>query len=234
MSRAIRALAVIGALSLAALAGSVLAAVFLLSVQSAFATAPLAMNNWDRYTRIPVLDEGHEVAVATSTGRVLNDTGTYTDERDLELIEWETAVSIECEARACFCLSMDDDVTMGSGTTCGDIADPNATLPDTTGGNSCVTVPAGGRVEFIVRRDHWSTYGAISSADPSGYRTGYCSQADGTTGFPCDATDDCLAADGSAGTCTDGAAGVNFSNITGLFIMHEAAAATTCSVRKDR
>lgn len=212
-----------------------LAVLLVLLPLSALADEPKKLNTWERYTRIPILDEGLQFAPANATTNpILNDTGSYTDERDLMLFEWGTQVSIECVLRTCFCLTMDDDVTIGSGSTCGSVADPNATIADTTGGNACFVVPAGGRIDFIVTRDHWDGYGAISASDPSGYRDGYCASTDATAYYPCDANDDCVTSGGSAGTCTTPAAGAGFDSIIGLFVVHEhPSAATECSVRKD-
>lgn len=200
------------------------------------ADEPKRLQTWERYVRLPILDEGHDIAVANgTTNPVMVGTGSYTDERDLMLFEWGTAVSIECVARTCFCVTMDDDVTIGSGATCGDIADPNATIPDSTSHNACFQVPAGGRVDFIVTRDHYSGLGAVSATSLAGYRTGYCASTDATSYYPCDADNDCVTSGGSAGTCTTPSAGAGFETVTGAFLVHETAsgASTTCSIRKD-
>lgn len=199
-----------------------------------------------RYIRVPVLDQGHEHTVATTSGPLLNDTGSYSNESDLWLLEWGTVVSIECVLRTCVCMAMDDDSIAigddGANTLCGDMTD-TGTPPDSTGGNACRAIPAGGRVEFIISREHWgwvppystagiSQYGAVSAADPSGYRSGYCAATDATPYYPCDAADDCRnAANDGNGTCTDSA--TSFSLIAGAFLIIEGAGATACFVSKD-
>jgi hypothetical protein len=221
------------AASIAILASATIAAI----AYRASADEPKRLVTWERYVRLPILDEGHDIAVANgATNPVLKGTGSYTDERDLMLIEWGTAVSLECVARTCFCVVMDDDsIAIGSGATCGDVADSNATIPDSTSGNSCFQVPAGGRVDFILTRDHWSGLGAISSSSPAGYRTGYCASTDATPYYPCDANDDCVTSAGATGTCTVPSGGAGFESVSGAFLVHETAsgAATTCSIRKD-
>ena len=198
------------------------------------ADPPQPVSSWERYVRVGAPRWGHDVALTANTQRaVLNDTGTYTDERDLQLFTWGTIVSISCTAVACACLALDDTdaLTMGVGATCGDLADAGAPGDaSATAGSSapCMRVEAGARRDIMFSRAIWPS-GLMVAASPAGYRSGYCSQTTGNTYFPCDTTADCLTSAGATGTCTEGYPDL----IRGGFVLMEAATTTNCFVGEE-
>jgi hypothetical protein len=199
-------------------------------LSNAEANAPVSMNKADEYARAGALRWGHYQAVADTTTPFLNDTGTYTDERDLELFEWGTRVTISCAAVTCICLAMDDDsITLTSGTGCGNVADTGT--PGDSAAGVCTQVNAApDRRTFIVARAAFPD-ATVAATSVAGTRSNVCSTAStGTPGYPCDATNDCLTAAGGAGTCVT----PTISNpIRGAFILGIGAAGTNCFVTEE-
>lgn len=185
-----------------------------------------------KYMRAGGPSWGHNVALTANTDtNVLNDNGSYTDERDLQLFEWGTLLVISCEAVTCVCLTLDDDVTIGTGANCGDMADsgtPDDASASTGRSAPCRRVQAGGSVDILVNRSIWPAV-PVAAGSPPGYRSGYCSQSTGNTNYPCDATDDCLTSAGAAGTCTADTP----DRIAGAFLELESASTTNCFVNQD-
>lgn len=195
----------------------------------ATAMKPL-QSEWDRYIT-PLMANGHSSVVGTAQTAVTNRAGeTHTDERNAWLFNNGDLIVVQCPLEACFCFTMEDElavVTMGSGTTCGEMTDSGT--PD-DGQGVCFRVPAGMRRDIKVNLAAWYGMGAVAASSRPGYRDGYCSQSTGTIGYPCDANDDCVTSGGAAGTCTLGYP----DRIKGVFLMHEAASATNCSVEVER
>lgn len=184
----------------------------------ALADVPTMMGTQDalRYTRIGEWLKGHAVSVTTTGTCIAKSTTGYSagDESTCKLFVWGTPVSLHADAQAvCACATMDEDVTIYTGTSCGRVDDPNATVPDTTENNECRYIPAGGRHDFWVGHSHWGG-AALSSTSPSGYRDKACIAPATLVGNPCDADDDCPT--GGAGAC---GTSTGPGDIKGLYIM---------------
>ena len=199
-------------------------------LSNAQANEPANTNKSDEYARVGALRWGHYQAVADTTTPFLIGTGTYTDERDLELFEWGTRVSITCAAVACVCLAMDDDsITLSSGTGCGAVADTGT--PGDSAAGVCTQILAAPFVKsFIVSRAAFPDR-TVAATSVAGTRSNVCSTAStGTPGYPCDATNDCLTAAGGAGTCVTP---TDTNPIRGAFILGIGAASTNCFVTEE-
>lgn len=197
-------------------------ALALLFSLAADAQVPGSNPEWERYVTA-LQPYGHSSAVGTTQSVLLTTaSGSYTDERDAWLIPWDSLLVMQCPLETCVCATMEDEiavVTMGSGTTCGQMTD-SGTPPD--GQGVCWRVQT--RRDIKVSRTWFGRAIAASTSKP-GYRSGYCSNTTGTTGYPCDANDDCVTGAGAAGTCVANTP----DQIRGFFLMHEAAVATNCS-----
>lgn len=187
----------------------------------------------------PLMPMGHSSAVATTNSALLTRAGaTHTDERNAWLLRWDDLLVVQCQLEACICFSMEDQiaiVTMGSGTTCGEMAD---TGTPADGQGVCFRVPEGGRRDVRIRRSPWFGELPMVAGSKPGYADSYCSQAHDTTrdpraggnfGAPCRAANDCVTSGGSDGTCTVGP-----DKIVGTYLLHEAASATDCSFEVER
>lgn len=201
--------------------------VLLLSV-AVIGASPVAVKLWERYIVVAAPYFGHAVAATTATTVVCNDTGTCTSEADAQLFEWNDSWSFSCVLATCFCLTMDMDVTIGSDTTCGDIADGNATVPDasaTTGTSGpCFLVPAAGTKTIRIDRAIYGT-GAIASTSRAGYRSSACSAPAAMVGAPCDEDADCPT--GGSGSCSATTVPL------GVRIAVEAAVAGACFAQEE-
>jgi hypothetical protein len=192
----------------------------------AIAYAP-AKQEWDRYVS-PLMPLGHSVVVGTTQATVTATAGaTLVNETDAWFFRDGDLIVVQCPLEACFCFTQEDEisvVTMGSGTTCGNMTD-SGTPAD--GQGVCFRVPAGSRRDVKVSLAAWFGYSAVASTSYPGHRSASCSQSSGTYGYPCDAADDCVNSAGGVGLC-EGSAPL------GVFLMAEAAVATNCSVEVER
>ncbi len=196
---------------------------------TATAMAPLA-SEWDRYIT-PLMPAGHSSVVGTSQTAITNRAGeTHTDERNVWCFADGDLIIFQSPLEACVCFTMEDElaeVTMGSGTTCGEMTD-SGTPAD--GQGVCFRVPAGSRRDVKVNLAAWYPKSAVVAASKPGARSSYCSQSTGTIGYPCDSNADCVTSAGAEGTCTAGYP----DRIKCVFAMHEAASATNMSVEVER
>lgn len=216
----------------------VLAGMLLLAgcIELADAAPPAALSNSGNYDRPGAPVTGHAVAVPTgpvTKGYYLNDTGSYTDERDLQLLGWGTWLRVTCAADVCVCLTMDDDTVISAGTSCGDMTDPNSTVGDATSSTgraaACTQVGTAGADILVLKQVFPDIERGLKSTSKAGTREKVCSTAStGTPGFPCDADNDCLTSAGAAGTCVHEARQTN--TIQGAFLQLIGSSTTTCFI----
>lgn len=166
---------------------------------------------------------GHNVPVTTSTGFLAINNSGYSagNEATLRMVEWGTLIPFDCDAITCACVTMDDDTTIASGTSCGTVTD-SGTPPDGVG--PCFRVLAGDRRDVVVIRQAFS-FGAVSASSTPGYRSSACTEPAALVGYPCDADDDCPT--GAAGACSSAAVP------KGAFITVIGAGATNCMATEE-
>lgn len=171
---------------------------------------PQNVTEWSAYA-IPRQPYGHSVQVSGTPAILLRRaTSTYTNEADAWLVPWEALLTIQTPSTICACLTLEDEparVTMGSGTTCGEMQEDGGT--PTTGQGVCWRVSAPGR-SIRVSRNFFGTL-AMNSRSRPGYADSYCSAIGDTTrdpygggnqGAPCRLANDCVPAAGIDAGCT--------------------------------
>jgi hypothetical protein len=192
---------------------------------------PSSVKHPERYSVVPGWSSGHAFTVSANTPRaLLNDTGSYTDEADLELLPWDSAhVFTALAVNTCACVAMDDDVVLANGdASCGDVTDGNVTVPDasasTGAAGRCRLIVGGTSVSLRIDRAMFPQ-GAISATSPAGHRSSACAAPATLIGYPCDADDDCPS--GGAGSCSASVAP------RGVFVLFNAAASSVVAWGND-
>ncbi len=181
---------------------------------------PHNLRNPEQYGRVGQPGWSHTASVATSEGFVRTSTGASNADYDhAKLFRFGALVNIRCDAAAWFCAVMED-----SGPTLdanGYLADAASTGPRTEGVGGCFKVPAGHRDVTFFR-----SYFHRRSGDAVSIRTGSCQGTpDKMDGAPCDADADCHYSTSTCDTNTPP---------KGYFLIHEAAAATSCDIAVEQ
>ena len=181
------------------------------------AVAPIDFTRWPELTRISGPNWGHQHAVLTTQSPIAPTNTAYSagDEATAQCFAWGTRLECFCDARTSACVSMEDDVTLGSGATHGEVGDPHATIPDGIG--KCASLEATTWSFLWVARELFPRT-VISASSPPGYRTSACTAPAGVVGYPCDVDDDCS----TGGTCSSSL------EPTCAYVMLEGASATNC------
>lgn len=220
------------ALALAATSLLGLGVAQLLIPKPADSAPPANMGRELSYVRVGAPTWGHNhVARASDPAPVLEDNSAYADVTDNKCFGFGTLVQIFCSGEAEFCVSQTATITMGVGTSGGDVTDGegNATVGDLVGVASgigaCTRVPAGAWKDIIVSQVQFQ------NEDDVTFRGGYCDTTNATTPFwPCDDDDaDC----GTSGNCLSPDSD-NRGTSQCAFVISNAASQTNCWVQIDR
>lgn len=203
--------------------------------RSAYALPPKVVDNPNYVAYVvPKMPMGHSSTITAVQSVILQRANaSYSDERSPQLFRDKEDWLFECRAETCFCFTMEDEiatVTMGSSGLCGEMTDADPTVPD--GGGVCFKAggPFGPHEQRIDLKAFYGMAANRASTSIPGYRDGYCSNTTGTTGYPCDADNDCVTSAGSAGTCVLATP----SRIVGTFVMAEAQFTTQCQITQLR
>lgn len=203
----------------------------LLSLVSASALAqtapstggPIGFQNAAQYSRVGAPIWGHYHSVTTGTRPVYNNGNADTNITGLRMFKWGALINVSCKDVATFCWVQTTTVTLGTGTSDGQVVDTTNT-PD--GAGACFRVEAG------VSRDATVIQSIFKDANHIAARTSYCGGAATTTmGWPCRVDGDC-----SAGTCTSTPVSRGQTargQITGAFLVSTAPVATNCFISEE-